>query len=65
MNFQEWMAQNTEWMASSFAKSNDPKAIRDVLRKVNLLWETQLQQTLGMQEDIRIVVRMIDELTKE
>lgn len=65
MNFDKWMEQNTEWMASSFAKSNDPKAIRDVLRKVNQLWDTQLQQTMGIQEDIRILARMVNALIKE
>jgi len=65
MNFDKWMEQNTEWIAISFAKSNDPKAIRDVLQRVNLLWGTQLQQALGTQDGIRLLSRMVNDLIEE
>ena len=63
--FPEWIKQNEEWMAAAFAKCDNPKAIHQVLRKLNSLWEAELERTLHADSDNRDLARLVNNLIEQ
>jgi len=63
MDFEQWLDQNAEWIADAFAKSNDAKAIKDILVRINKLWRTQADQQLAWREDTKRLAERISNLS--